>query len=70
MKLYMAVTADKYELPVVVTPYPLQLAEIFDIDMDYMFQCVKRESENKRYGVKFMIIEVEEDDEQKTTDKG
>lgn len=59
MTLYMAVTADEYELPVAVTDRAKDLAEAFGIHKDYFFQCISRGSVNKRSNVKFLRIEVE-----------
>ena len=58
MKLYMAVTADKYELPCVVTDTAAKMAAIYHMQTSNIFQSLARNSVCRKYGIKFVRVEV------------
>ena len=62
IKLYMAVTADKYELPIAVCSNIHDLARIFGIKPQSVSESISRKRPGKKTGVKFIRIEVDEND--------
>lgn len=61
MKVYMAVTADEYELPVVVVDSPAELAEIYGMTKDSVLSALTRGSRRKNIKEKFIRLEIDED---------
>jgi hypothetical protein len=59
MKLYMAVTADKYELPCAVTDTMEKLAVIYGLDKANISHYLKDSRVRKKYGVRFVKVEVQ-----------
>lgn len=60
-RLYMAVTADKYELPCAVADTGAELAKLCKLDKHYLYICRMRDRPCKSLGMKFVTVEVEED---------
>lgn len=62
-RLYMAVTPDKYELPLFVTPYLDEIADKFGKSKVVVASsiCHNRQG-SKKGGVKFVAVEVDEKD--------
>ena len=58
MSLYMAVTADKYELPCVVTNSAEKLAEICGVNLPYMYKLMKQGREYRKRKVRFIKVVV------------
>ncbi|MEG0830677.1 MAG: hypothetical protein RSD88_06960 [Anaerovoracaceae bacterium] len=58
MKLYMAVTADKYEFPMMVVDKPKYLAAAFGITNAHILNYITLGSVRRNDGVKFLRIEV------------
>ena len=61
MKLYMAVTPDKYELPLAVRDSPKDLAEAVGIASQVILNCISHNQSGKRTGMKFIRIELPDD---------
>lgn len=62
MTLYMAVTADKYELPLVVgTLY--QVAEYGGVQLKTVQQSISQKRSGRMNGFKYVRVKVEDDDE-------
>lgn len=61
MKIYLAVTADEYELPVSVVDSPAELAEIYGMTRGSVLSAISNHSTCKYAKVKFIRIEIEED---------
>lgn len=61
MKVYMAVTADEYELPVAVVDSAAELAEIYGMTKGSVLSALTRESQRKNTKRKFIRLEIEED---------
>ena len=62
MTLYMAVTADKYELPLVVgTLY--QVAEYGGVQVKTVQQSISLKRSGRLNGFKYVRVNVEDDDE-------
>ena len=62
MTLYMAVTADKYELPLVVgTLY--QVAEYGGVQLKTVQQSISLKRSGRMNGFKYVRVNVEDDDE-------
>lgn len=55
----MAVTADRYELPIMVTQNAIDLARAYGLKGNYIYQCLKQARIIKD-GVKFVKVEMEE----------
>ena len=60
MTLYMAVTPDKYELPLAVEAYAEDIAEIFETTKKAVWSSVSSGRSGKKKGVKFVKVEVDE----------
>lgn len=58
MTLYMAVTADKYELPCMVSEVGQEMARAYGIPNSNFYIYIQRGSVRKCDGVKFLRIEV------------
>ena len=62
MKMYMAVTPDRYELPLAVCLSPDELGRCFGLRGRTVLQSLCRKQAGTVRGAKFIRIEVEEDD--------
>ena len=60
MTLYMAVTPDKYELPIAVEVNLEDIAELFGMSVNSVASSIAKNRSGKRKGVKFLRIEVYE----------
>lgn len=60
MKLYMAVTNDKYELPCAVTDTVAKMAAIYNMHASNIFQSMARNSVCRKYGIRFVRVEVDD----------
>lgn len=67
-KLYLAVTPDRYELPLAVCLSADELGRCFGMKGCSVLRDIWRKSEGKMRGAKFIRIEVEED-ENESVDK-
>lgn len=64
MNLYLAVTPDKYELPIAVRDNPTDLGNIFGVTRTTVSTSIHKNSPGKRSGVKFIRVEVDDEDYQ------
>lgn len=62
MTVYMEVTRDKYELPVVVAMSPQELAEKAGVKINLIYQSVSRIQRGHRYGGRFIKVVIEDDE--------
>lgn len=60
MKLYIAVTNDKYELPIMVAENVRELSEAFGISYHDIHCLISRDIPAKKKNVKFIRLEIEE----------
>lgn len=60
MRVYIAVTNDKYELPIVVADSVQQLSEMFGIKYHDIHSLISRNIPAKKKNVKFYRLEIEE----------
>ncbi len=58
MTLYMAVTADKYELPIAVETTLEDIAEVFGISTNAVSSSIAKNRSGKHKGVKFIRVKV------------
>ena len=58
MKLYLAVTADKYELPFYVAETAVELAKVLGTSSHVVYSSIQR-GYKRRDGLKLIKIEVE-----------
>lgn len=58
MTLYMAVTPDKYELPIEVEATLEDIAELFEMNVHAVACSISRNRSGKRNGVKFLKVEI------------
>lgn len=65
MKLYMIVTADEYELPLMVADKAKDLAKYKGISPSTVSTHIKRKYSGKISGIKYIKIEI--DNEEKNT---
>ena len=56
--MYMAVTADKYELPYVVVDTATQLAELYGLAPANLHRYIRQRNIKKKQGVMFIKVEV------------
>lgn len=61
MKLYMAVTADKFELPLAVEVSTTQLSKKTGISKESISFSICKKRSGKNNGIKFIKIEVDDD---------
>ncbi len=61
-KLYMAVTPDRYELPLAVCRSADELGQAFGITGHTVMVSLCRKDDGRKRGAKFLRIEVEEDE--------
>ena len=60
MTLYMAVTPDKYELPITVESTVFDLAEMYGTTPATILTSISRNKSGKRRGAKFVRVEVDD----------
>lgn len=60
MKLYMAVTADKFELPVIVADSPVELARRFHTTPGVILTAIRRQTVRRGERVRFIRIDVDD----------
>lgn len=60
MTLYMAVTPDKYELPLAVEPYAEDIAAKFETTVKAVWSSVSSGKSGKKKGVKFVKVKIDE----------
>ena len=58
MTLYMAVTPDKYELPLAVKTNAKDIAELFGTTEKTVYSSISKNRSGKRNGVKFVKVTV------------
>ena len=58
--LYMAVTADKYELPIAIEDTPGKLAERINIKQSSILTAIALKRSGRNRGIKFIKIQLEE----------
>lgn len=63
-KIYMAVTADKYELPLCVEEDVKSLAKKCETTRNSILSSISHKRGGKHSNIKYIRIEVEEDDEE------
>jgi hypothetical protein len=61
MKLYMKVTEDEYELPLIVTPYVSELAEKCGVTRNSIESEISRYYQGKIKSCRYRRVDVEED---------
>lgn len=54
--LYLAVTPDKYELPIYVTDTPGKMAQLTGISRATINECISKNSSGKRNKMKFVRV--------------
>ena len=59
MKLYMEVTTDKYQLPLIVTDTPKELARLCGVDTQYIWTYLNHVKNGKIKKPRFIKVEVE-----------
>ena len=57
MPMYMAVTADKYELPICVADTARELAEHFGVSPNTVYSSMSKGLSGKRNGYRFVKVE-------------
>ena len=60
MKLYMAVTADRLELPVIVADSPVELARRFHTTPDIILTAIRRQTVRRGEHVRFIRVDVDD----------
>lgn len=60
MTLYMAVTPDKFELPIAVESTVFDLAEMYGTTPATVLTSISRNKSGKRRGAKFVRVEVDD----------
>lgn len=60
MILYMAVTPDKYEFPIIVSESLKELSRKSGFSKAVISRAIYRKSKGKRFGIKFIKIEIDE----------
>lgn len=60
-KLYMAVTPDKYELPLHVSDTVLSMSQWSGISQGNILSAISRKRSGKRIGMKFVSVEIDND---------
>lgn len=62
MVLYMAVTPDELELPMVVADSCAELAGIFNVKTHVVYSAISHRQSGKNSGRKFVRVEVNDND--------
>ena len=57
-KIYMAVTADEYELPLGIEDTAKELADKLGIKEGTVYSCISRKMDGKRAGYRLIRIEI------------
>ena len=60
MTLYMAVTSDRFELPIVVETSLQMLSEKCHVSPSTILTSIRRKQSGKQRGCKFLRVEVDE----------
>jgi hypothetical protein len=60
--IYMAVTADKYELPIAIADTRYQLAIMLGLNKSTVYRALREKLDGHRCGMKFVQVEEEEDE--------
>ena len=60
MTLYMAVTPDKFELPIAVESTVFDLVEMYSTTPATILTSISRNKSGKRRGAKFVRVEVDD----------
>ncbi len=68
-KIYMAVTADKYEFPIGVFETIKQLATWAGTSYDYALRVIYRKNVFKKLNCRFIKVIIEEDQEEGANEK-
>ena len=58
--LYMAVTPDKYELPMMVSNNTREIANSYGVTYENMLSQISKNLNGKKQGVKFVRVEEED----------
>ncbi|MDD4564800.1 MAG: hypothetical protein PHE79_04915 [Eubacteriales bacterium] len=66
-RLYLAVTPDRYELPIAVCQSADELGQCLGVEGKTILKNLCRKESGKRRGYKLMRIEVGEDENEPTT---
>lgn len=61
MKLYMAVTPDKFEFPVFIEESCIALEQKTGVNHNNIYSYISKNLSGKKLGYKFVIVEIEED---------
>lgn len=61
MKIYMAVTADEYELPVAIADNVGQLAKMYDMYPCNVCRAIQKHSTCQGLRIRFVKIEIDEE---------
>ena len=60
MRLYMAVTADKYELPVAIAERLVEMERMMNMPKNSLKSYISRGHTRKKARVRFVVVEVDE----------
>lgn len=60
-RYYLAVTPDKYELPLFVADSARELADQYHININLVLSSISKHLSGEKTGRKFIKVEVEED---------
>lgn len=63
MKIYMAVTADKFEFPLYIADTATQLAKIIGISRDIIYDSISKNLNGRNTGIKFVKVIIDEEGE-------
>ena len=69
MKLWLAVTADEYELPLMVCDSQKELADAYGVSVGYIKSEVCRGSSGRRTGRRFIRVDIEARSTRSTPDE-
>ena len=61
MKLYMAVTADKYELPLAISRRIQDIAVYANAPISSIYSGITKGVSGKQRGIKFVKVEIDEE---------
>ena len=62
MKLYLAITADEYELPIAVTDTPAEMAQLVGLTRGSLLSAISRGSICESRNAIIMRLEVEDEE--------
>lgn len=63
MKIYMAVTVDKYEFPLYIADTATELAKIMGISRQVIYDGISKKHNGRYKGIKFVKVEIDEEGE-------